>query len=413
MHRLLLLRQYSTRVLKIACTLFREQEHAPKTAGARYASESFVSVGPRVEADSSVKDERDIYGAIKRNGILENGRIDHDGRAKGRYAGLPNTLSAGELNKDFQLARYGEYDILHNNSKEPQSLGRTSTNKTENDTWSAGWMDSPKQSPSNQLLSQDLPPLLAAGAQKASLTQHSPPLSPFCMVGTPDVHSFRTALSKDGMHTPQTPRSGRRYFDGQIDSPVLGSMLSPLGSANSINSREDDVPAGSQDPESQVSFHHRQHHQRRHRTYITKKPASKWKELKVPDFYLKTLEGCSTGHIPSAFFAKEPALSTAGNLPVSPFHKKPLPTDPAHQSASKEYFAPKGLGELHCSICSRSFLSQELLTQHRQSTMHQYKEAQLRGEAQRSPPPTVPLLNLLDCGEFDDAYHNMKSDSVG
>lgn len=390
----------------------REQGQAPKSAGARYAMGGpFLCATPRDDSEIS-EDGRDIYGAIRRNGVLENGKIDLDGRAKGWFAGLPNTPAAGELNKDFQLARYGEYEILQSEGIGTQPLRGVSASgsNTVRESLSSAWMDSPKQYPSNQLPSevgdgggQGLPPLML----------RSTPSSSFGVVVTPEGLSLRSAISKDGIHTPRTPLSSRRHFDGQMGSPPLGSMLSPFGSVASIQSRDEILSlTGPQDPAPRGSFHHRHQHQHRHRTYMTRKPASKWKELKVPDFYLKTLEGCSKGHIPSVFFEREPALSTAGNVQVSPFHNKPLPTDPAHRSASKEYFAPKGLGDLHCSICCRSFLSQELLVQHRNSTMHHYKEAQQRGEAQRSPPPTIPVLNLLDCGEFDDAYHNLNSDSV-
>jgi len=114
--------------------------------------------------------------------------------------------------------------------------------------------------------------------------------------------------------------------------------------------------------------------------------------------------------VPSIFFDKESAVSTAGNVHVAAFHHNPLPNDPAHRSASKEYFAPKGFGRLHCQVCSRYFINEQLLAQHTQSTTHQYKAAQLRG-LQRPPCLFPPNYNILDCGEFDEAYHAMKSDS--
>jgi len=378
-----------------------EQGEAPKTAGARFASsERYLGTRTRVEPANNTEEERDIYGAaVKRRGVLENGRIDHDGKAKGLFAGLPNKPGAGELKKDFQLPRYGEYDVAESTSK-------MSTLDSSKGGERALWMDSPKPllSPS-EMHDGSLPPLLSAGVRTASL--RSPPSSPLA----PDVHSFRTGLSRD---SPRTPRSARLYFDGQGEGDPPASMRSPLGSlgsADSIDSKSDASPKSKDQNARSVVHHHR--HQHRHRTYMTRKPASKWKELQVPDFYLKTLEGCSTGHIPSMFFEKEPAVSTAGNIQVSPFHDKPLPTDPTHRSASKEYFAPKGFGNLHCNVCTRNFLSEELLAQHKQSTLHQYKEAQQRGQAQRSPPPTIPILNLMDCGEFDDSYHAINSDSVG
>ena len=69
-------------------------------------------------------------------------------------------------------------------------------------------------------------------------------------------------------------------------------------------------------------------------TYQAKKPLSQWKGLGVPNFYLATLEGCSVGKVPSVFFGKEPAVSTAGNVQVQPFRHEPLPFDPKHQRAS-------------------------------------------------------------------------------
>jgi hypothetical protein len=148
-------------------------------------------------------------------------------------------------------------------------------------------------------------------------------------------------------------------------------------------------------------------------TFNSKRLPSHWKDLHVPDFYLTTLKGCSTGHVPSVFFEKQPAVSTAGNVEVEAFHVKPLPTDPKHRTTSMEYFAPKGFGRLLCQVCSRYFMNEDLLAQHCSGSVHRYKAAKLEGfkKAPRPIPGHGLGYNMLDCGEFDEAYHAMKSGS--
>jgi hypothetical protein len=77
----------------------------------------------------------------------------------------------------------------------------------------------------------------------------------------------------------------------------------------------------------------------------------------------------------------------------------------------QEYFAPKGFGKLRCEICDRCFMNEQLLVQHNESTGHQYRAARLQGFRYEGKHKKIKQMNVLDCGEFDESYHAMKSDS--
>lgn len=82
----------------------------PRTAGGgvgNYEKDNlFSSQGsPRVNLSESSKSQKDT----REKGAEKVRRLDNDGRAKGIAAGLPGAHNAGQMNKDFKLALYGEY----------------------------------------------------------------------------------------------------------------------------------------------------------------------------------------------------------------------------------------------------------------------------------------------------------------
>ena len=86
----------------------------PRTAGGgvgNYFYEKdnlFSSQGsPRVNLSESSKSQKDS----REKGAEKVRRLDNDGRAKGIAAGLPGAHNAGQMNKDFKLALYGEYTL--------------------------------------------------------------------------------------------------------------------------------------------------------------------------------------------------------------------------------------------------------------------------------------------------------------
>ena len=85
-----------------------ELQAPPKTAGARYGefAKDPLNLGtkPRANIDDT---NAGVKQLVKANGKREWG-VDTDGRAKGLFAGLPGTRDAGQMKKDFLLARYGE-----------------------------------------------------------------------------------------------------------------------------------------------------------------------------------------------------------------------------------------------------------------------------------------------------------------
>ena len=390
----------------------------PRTAGANlgdFAQEKVgLGSGPGVDLDTRAR-----------------GRLDSDGRAKGYFAGLPGTREAGQMKKDFQLARYGER-FIHQPSSMPMSArGSTSVSGETplGQVLDGGWINCTKPaSPGGSARSghsgrlEDNPggglPPLDVSMTPRSLAHLASPLHSPLRSGTPTMPPLECSSQQD---TPKT--HSLNCARGALRTPrTLTSRGSPRNAATPGSARRRLSPGLAPKPEQDASDHgivqssndvesQAAEKQQRRTTYMGRKLASKWKKLEVPDFYLKTLAGCSTGHIPSAFFEKEPAVSTAGNTQVSAFNHHPLPTDPAHRSASKEYFAPKGFGTLHCEICSRYFINEDLLAQHCQGAVHQYNEAKLKGIQGRPPPPIPKTYNVLDCGEFDEAYRAMRSDS--
>ena len=366
-------------------------------------------------------------GADVESRARARGRLDNDGSAKGYFAGLPGTHEAGQMKKDFQLARYGEYTIHHQPLKSLSSAGDSISHFGEtprDQPAEGGWLDSPQFASLGGSLSDrleggpgwGLPPLDVSMTPRSLAHLGTPLYSPLS-IGTPSMQPLdtRSPLAPPNQLSVHIPLSGSlNSARGLLHTPrSLSSRGTPRSVASPASGRRRQTSPYHDAPDSGIVLKDVESEatdQKQRKTYIGRKPASKWKKLEVPDFYLKTLEGCSTGHIPSAFFEKKPAISTAGNTQVLAFHRNPLPLDPDHKSASKEYFAPKGFGKLHCEICSRYFINEELLAQHCQGTVHQYKEAKARG-IKRPPPPIPKEYNVLDCGEFDEAYHALRSES--
>ena len=131
---------------------------------------------------------------------------------------------------------------------------------------------------------------------------------------------------------------------------------------------------------------------------------TQWKALErsgVPDFYLVTLERRPREDAPR---------SLAGFQLSQPFTRTSL--DRPHTVASKDYFAPRGMGTFRCSLCSRYFLEQSLLDSHNKSTAHLYALAKSRGEVTAAVAPEVPPVNVNDCGEFDQEFYQIPAEPV-
>ena len=474
-----------------ACAPGRTQRGEPRWDFTTHVPEKYVSLFlGKDPASQALRTERarlqhQIFGSVS------SSATDSNGWPKGVGAGLPNSRDAGTLKKDFVLARYGEHAVTQTATASASAPKFARGNVFSPRVGAVGSSDpvppgasrAPKDSPQRDLqggltfhearaaaqywtaaewLSQRAASAVARG-EASTENQHqpadphlteSPRAQPNSTQRTPlqpRVGSGIPYAAQDEPSTPRTPRTemltprtstavhapsgtGRIAMSPFPASRPGSSQTNRSGTAPSRGGRRDPEPRKAPEGSISPALPHGPSHST---TCLHQKPLSKWKGLKTPGFYLTSLPKGSTGSVPSKFFQKTPSMmvSTDGHQLVSAFVNKPLPNDAQHLSASKEYFAPKGLGSFRCSICDRSFLNHKLLEQHckrqvvrvrlksllandfvvltvfsEHSTSHVYNEAMMHGFVKEAHP--IPKsFNILDCGEFDDAYYELCTES--
>ena len=408
-----------------ACAPGRTQRGEPRWDFTTHVPEIYVSpfLG-KDPADQALRSERarlqhQIFGAVS------SSATDSNGRPRGVGAGVPNSRDAGTLKKDFVLARYGEYAVMQTATASASAPKSARNNVCSPHVGAVGSTDpvppgaphAPSDSPQRGATREDLQGGLtfhearaaaqywtaaewlsqraASAVARGEASTENQPADPHLTVSpraqpnsaprTPVQPRVGPGIPYAAQGEPSTPRTPRtEMLTPRISTAVHAPSgtgriaMSPFPASRpgtSQTNRSGTAPSqgGQRDPESRKAPEdpispaplHGPHHFRP-TTYLHKKPLSNWKGLKTPGFYLTSLPEGSTGSVPSKFFQKAPSMmvSTDGHQLKSAFVNKPLPNDAQHLSASKEYFAPKGLGTFRCSICDRSFLNQKLLEQH-------------------------------------------------